>query len=93
LGGLVEEAKLKKGKNHGGGQSNTGQGHECEVVNAAWAYAKKGVAAEEYHDIVTGGFTPEQVQGPLSLIETPNSRYAKLSGEQNWLSIQALLAI
>jgi len=32
-----------------------------------------------------GGFTPEQVQRRLSLIETPKSGYEKLLGKDIWL--------
>ena len=43
-------------------------------------------SAEEHHPAATAmGFTPEQVQRILSLIETPKSTPEKLSGKENWL--------
>jgi len=37
--------------------------------------------AEENYGTVMAGFTPDQVQRLLSLIETPKSGYEKLSSE------------
>ena len=73
----------------GGRNRGVGRGRGREMANQvqAYSYGEQAPAhvEEQQSGIATAGFTAEQVQRNLSLIETPKSSHEKLSGKSIWL--------